>query len=73
MAKPAKKFPLLEAILEETAGRTTAILSDRCIPAPLGCGGPAKEFTNAKAVREYTISGFCQTCQDAFFGVDNDG
>jgi hypothetical protein len=30
----------------------------------------ATEFRNEKSVREYGISGLCQSCQDETFGVD---
>jgi hypothetical protein len=34
------------------------------------CGGDAKEFRNKASEREHAISGMCQKCQDAIFGVD---
>ena len=67
MAVPTGKSPFLEQFLEDIAGRSTAIKADVCIPAPLGCGGPATEFTSNLARKEYSISGFCQTCQNGLF------
>ena len=67
MATPAEKSPELEKLLEEISGRTTAIKADVCIPVPLGCGGPAKEFRDHISCKEYTISGLCQKCQDSIF------
>lgn len=69
MATPSKKSPIMEALLEHGAGRTSAIVSDRCIPAPIGCGGPAEEFVDRVSRKEYTISGLCQKYQDSIFGV----
>lgn len=68
MAIPSKKAPEIEEYLEETAGRTTAITSDKCVNPPYGCGGDAKVFKDALSEREYTISGLCQSCQDEVFG-----
>ena len=68
MAKPSDKHPSVERHLERTAGRTTAITNDRCIPAPIGCGGPATVFDGEISKREYAISGLCQMCQNSVFG-----
>lgn len=32
------------------------------------CGGPAEKFKDALSKKEFTISGFCQKCQDNVFG-----
>ena len=45
-----------------------AIAEDRCIGPPMGCGGPATEFTDYESKEEFGITGMCQQCQDAFFG-----
>ena len=68
MATPSEKSRGIEDFLERQFGRTTAITSDKCIPAPYGCGGPATEFRDEGSRREYTISGLCQKCQDKAFG-----
>jgi|6_EtaG_2_1085325.scaffolds.fasta_scaffold451661_1 hypothetical protein len=44
--------------------RHTAILTDQCV----SCDREAKEFTDDLSRKEYTISGFCQVCQDSVFG-----
>jgi len=31
---------------------------------------PGNDFRNEISLREFTISGICQVCQDAFFGKD---
>ena len=69
MATPSVKTPELEALLENLSGRSTAITADVCLSAPLGCGKPVGEFRDECSKREYTISGFCQECQDKVFGV----
>ena len=64
MAIPSEKAPAIDAWLEQTAQRSTRINSDICV----ACKGPATEFTDALSRKEYSISGFCQTCQDDVFG-----
>ena len=32
------------------------------------CGGDAKKFKDIPSIREYKITGWCQTCQDDYFG-----
>ena len=72
MAKATEKHPDIDAFVNHLSGgdRVRDIAANRCVPAPVGCGGPATEFRNAISQREYTISGFCQKCQDSIFGVD---
>lgn len=65
--QPSQKSPAIENLLEKMTGRTTAIKGNRCIPAPIGCGGSADTFTDNLSRREYTISGMCQKCQDSIF------
>ncbi len=72
MAEPTHKTEGIERFLEDNFGRTTAITTDTCVPAPVGCGGPAIEFRDAVSRREYTISGLCQKCQDEIFGTEEE-
>jgi len=69
VAKPTKKAPEMESLIDafNPSGRkrVDSILQDICA----WCGKPAKEFRDALSRREYTISGFCQECQDKTFGV----
>jgi len=67
--EPSKKSQPLADMLEALTGRTTAITGNTCIPLPYGCGKPAATFRDETSVREFRISGFCQACQDAVFGV----
>lgn len=66
--EPSNKSPKLTDFLEQLSGRTTAITTNHCIPAPLGCGKPIIGFRDSISMKEYTISGFCQECQDKVFG-----
>jgi hypothetical protein len=52
--------------------RERAKASNSCVPAPIGCGGPAKQFGSPASEREYGISGLCQNCQDSIFRSDED-
>ena len=36
------------------------------------CGKPATNFRDTLSAKEYTISGFCQSCQDKTFGTPED-
>ncbi len=67
---PTNKHPVIERFLTATLGhdRRDSIVDNRCVPAPIGCGGIANEFTDEISKREYSISGLCQKCQDKFFG-----
>jgi hypothetical protein len=48
-------------------GRTLAISTNTCMPAPIGCGKPITEFRDSLSRREYFISALCQSCQDSVF------
>ncbi len=37
-----------------------------------GCGGEATEVRDELSLREFLISGLCQSCQDAVFGFDGE-
>ena len=70
MAIPASKHPDIEHDLDAMTldmfgrKRTESILTDICVQ----CGKPATNFRDAKSTQEYTISGYCQQCQDDMFG-----
>jgi len=70
VAKPTEKNPQIDKFLEDLMGfsRKEAIKQDKCIPPPIGCGGPADRFHDPDAEREYRISGLCQRCQNKIFG-----
>ena len=33
------------------------------------CGSDAKKFKDSASIKEYSITGWCQTCQDSFYGM----
>lgn len=68
-------FPKSESIDEAITtlfghDRQSVITANVCVPAPIGCGGDAVEFRDPVSCKEYSISGLCQKCQDAFFGEE---
>ena len=70
---PSRKSYSLEKAINAFIGadRSETIRSNRCIPAPIGCGktiDPETEFRDEISRREYTIGGMCQKCQDRAFG-----
>lgn len=71
MAVPSTKAPEIEELLKmlATSDRRVSIAANKCLAKPLGCGGDASEFTDEQSMREFTISGLCQRCQDEIFGV----
>lgn len=70
MAIPTKKTEEIEGAIKSISGhdRRPSIRANVCIPAPIGCGGPADKFRDELSRKEYTISGLCQKCQDSIFG-----
>lgn len=68
MAEPTKKAPEIEKLIDATnpsgRKRVDSIKQDICT----WCGKPAVEFRDELSRKEYTISGFCQECQDKTFG-----
>lgn len=71
MAKSSDKSGAFEAFLEKYAegtygrSRIESIENDIC----LRCGESAVEFKDSLSEKEYTISGFCQACQDKVLGA----
>lgn len=69
MAKPSEKSLGMSAFLDhfskQTYGvsRTEAIEGDTCV----SCKQPAIEFEDELSRKEYSISGLCQSCQNAVF------
>ena len=65
MAEPTCKSLGINALISELMGkdREQIIRDDKCIT----CGGDARDFRDAMSVKEYSISGMCQDCQDKVF------
>ena len=64
--EPSKKSPEMTKFLENMFGRSTAIQGNTCTT----CAGDATSFRDDLSVKEYAISGMCQTCQDEVFGAN---
>lgn len=69
MATPSKKSPSMEAVIEQVSqmlyGRPwrESIENGVCV----SCGKSATEFKDERSKTEFTLSGFCQLCQDEVF------
>lgn len=63
---PTTKAPALDVFISKMTGKSrTHIMAEKiCIL----CHGDASEFKSFLSLKEYTISGACQTCQDNIFG-----
>ena len=72
-----EKHPRLIALLNMVSGtiaesrgqgmsRTSALEQSKCS----SCGGDATTFRNDASKREYSLTAWCQKCQDNFFGAD---
>jgi len=62
MAEPAKKSKAIRDVQSYLVGTNIeqAIRNNVCVR----CKGPANVFNNAKSEKEFTITGYCQLCQD---------
>lgn len=67
--KPAHKSPKMEEAIEhltqEWYGKShnQSIIDNICVE----CSEVANEFTDALSIKEFSISGLCQQCQDKVF------
>ena len=70
MAKPTPKNPVitasLDALLPIGVTRNESIETDLCVFRNDG-KDHSTGFTDALSVKEFSISGICQTCQDSLF------
>ena len=65
---PAPKGKEVKQFLDDTLGRTEKIKSSACV----SCDATDVKFRNQVSRKEYTLSGMCQTCQDDFFGTNQE-
>ena len=74
MANPSEKTEEMERALSKMHGfdRRDTILANVCVPAPIGCGGPAATFNDELSKLDFTITGLCQSCQDKFYDASTD-
>jgi len=72
--KPTYKSPKIREFLDDLSARSYGRKASKSIEDGIctNCGETAKEFKNFISMKEYMISGFCQECQDKFFGESND-
>ena len=66
MAAPSEKSSIIEQLLTEINGgksRRAYIHANKCVR----CEGDASYFMNEVSRKEFTISGWCQHCQDELF------
>ena len=66
MAAPSEKSSIIEQLLTEINGgksRRAYIHANKCVR----CEGDASYFMNEVSRKEFTISGWCQHCQDEMF------
>ena len=68
--EPTKKSKGIEDLLTSMTGisRQEALEKEICV----WCKKPIVNFRDELSMREYTISGFCQSCQDETFGGDDE-
>jgi uncharacterized CHY-type Zn-finger protein len=59
-----QKSPEIQNFLEGVFGTGTAIKNRKCVL----CGEDVGEFRDELSIKEYGISGMCQSCQDDVFG-----
>lgn len=63
----------LESLVEHLAQGDSpkkAVAAMRCLNQPIGCGQPVKDdFKDRLSMKEYTITGLCQRCQDSLDAI----
>ena len=64
--RPSSKNPAIDKWLSDIMGvdRVTTIRKDRCVSCKTSVNKVENNFRDALSLREYSISGLCQTCQD---------
>ena len=64
--KPAPKSKSLNQLLNGVFNREACITHDVCVD----CGESAEDFRDALSIKEFSLSGLCQICQDSVFGTE---
>ena len=64
---PSNKAPAIDLMISKLAGKSREIqlASELCMT----CDGKADTFKDELSIKEYSISGMCQQCQDSIFGA----
>ncbi len=74
MADPSDKAPEIAKFLDTVTGRifgrerTSSIEGNICVAC--GAKAPPESFRDDLSIKEYSISGLCQRCQDSVFEPD---
>ncbi len=65
MIEPTSKAPAIDLLMSVLTGnsREIQLASSKCMT----CKGDAESFRDELSVKEYSISGMCQICQDQIF------
>ena len=63
------KSEAIDSLLTALTGRSRVqtIEDHKCMT----CNKPAEHFRDSLSLKEYTISGMCQECQDSVFGIED--
>ena len=63
---PSSKNPAIDEFISDITGvdRVATIGKDRCVSCNTSVNKVENDFRDALSLREYSISGLCQTCQD---------
>ena len=71
--QPSQKAPSIDAMLTSVFGvdRVKTISGGTCVSCDAE-GIIASSFSDDLSRKEYSISGFCQSCQDDLFGPEED-
>lgn len=66
--KSAQMETMLDVVSVAMYGRkrSETMKEKRCV----ACGGPADSFKDELSVKEFSLSGMCQFCQDSVFGTE---
>ena len=67
--RPSSKNPAIDEFISDITGidRVATIKEDRCASCKTSVNKVENNFRDALSLREYSISGLCQTCQDAIW------
>ena len=68
MAKSPEMHKFLDDFGKKVFGRSHSEAQQKAIC--VSCGKDATIFRNELSVKEYSLSGLCQECQDSVFGKD---
>jgi hypothetical protein len=67
--EPTEKAHAIDSLLQQMFGinRKESISENKCVFCRKLVSG--RDFRDERSLKEFTISGICQSCQDEIFGV----